>query len=115
MAKIFGKNRDVDFAPDNLMSFGKSFSRMGGQPLDESEVWYDLAKLQEFAASEAAYVGMKVVYVDEEASKVFNYPLHLGITEAGTAFSGTIKSSIGLGCMLRQGFGKRTHMTEEER
>ena len=41
----------------------------------------------------------------EEASKVFNYPLHLGITEAGTAFSGTIKSSIGLGCMLRQGFG----------
>lgn len=41
----------------------------------------------------------------EEASKTFKYPLHLGITEAGTAFSGTIKSSIGLGCMLRQGFG----------
>mgnify|MGYP002868446215 CR=1 FL=1 len=41
----------------------------------------------------------------EEASKTFNYPLHLGITEAGTAFSGAIKSSIGLGCMLRQGFG----------
>ena len=29
----------------------------------------------------------------EEASKAFDYPLHLGITEAGTAFSGTIKSS----------------------
>ncbi len=41
----------------------------------------------------------------EEASKTFKYPLHLGITEAGTAFSGTIKSSIGLGVMLRQGFG----------
>ena len=41
----------------------------------------------------------------EEASKVFNYPLHLGITEAGTAFSGTIKSSIGLGVLLRQGIG----------
>ena len=41
----------------------------------------------------------------EEASKTFRYPLHLGITEAGTAFSGTIKSSIGLGVMLRQGFG----------
>lgn len=41
----------------------------------------------------------------EEASKAFKYPLHLGITEAGTAFSGTIKSSIGLGVMLRQGFG----------
>lgn len=41
----------------------------------------------------------------EEASKTFNYPLHLGITEAGTAFSGTIKSSIGLGYLLRQGIG----------
>ena len=41
----------------------------------------------------------------EEASKEFNYPLHLGITEAGTAFSGTIKSSIGLGVLLRQGIG----------
>ena len=41
----------------------------------------------------------------EEASKAFDYPLHLGITEAGTAFSGTIKSSIGLGYLLRKGIG----------
>lgn len=41
----------------------------------------------------------------EEASKQFKYPLHLGITEAGTEFSGTIKSSIGLGYLLRQGIG----------
>ena len=41
----------------------------------------------------------------EEASKQFDCPLHLGITEAGTEFSGTIKSSIGLGILLRQGIG----------
>lgn len=41
----------------------------------------------------------------EMASNTFNYPLHLGITEAGTEFSGTIKSSIGLGVLLRQGIG----------
>lgn len=41
----------------------------------------------------------------EEAAKVFNCPLHLGITESGTEFSGTIKSSIGLGYMLRNGIG----------
>ena len=41
----------------------------------------------------------------EMASKEFNCPLHLGITEAGTEFSGTVKSSIGLGVMLRQGIG----------
>lgn len=34
-----------------------------------------------------------------------NYPLHLGITESGTQFSGTIKSSIGLGILLSQGIG----------
>ncbi len=41
----------------------------------------------------------------EKASESFNYPLHIGITEAGTAFSGTIKSSIGLGVLLREGIG----------
>ena len=41
----------------------------------------------------------------EKASKVFKYPLHLGITESGTEFGGTIKSSIGLGVLLRQGIG----------
>ena len=41
----------------------------------------------------------------EKAANTFKYPLHLGITEAGTAFSGTIKSSIGLGVMLREGIG----------
>lgn len=41
----------------------------------------------------------------EEAAKEFSCPLHLGITEAGTEFSGTVKSSIGLGILLRQGIG----------
>lgn len=34
-----------------------------------------------------------------------DYPLHVGITEAGTLFSGNIKSSIGLGLILHQGIG----------
>ena len=33
------------------------------------------------------------------------YPLHVGITESGTVFSGNIKSSIGLGIILSQGIG----------
>jgi (E)-4-hydroxy-3-methylbut-2-enyl-diphosphate synthase len=39
------------------------------------------------------------------AAKTFPYPLHLGITEAGTNFSGTISSSIGLGILLNEGIG----------
>ena len=38
-------------------------------------------------------------------SKVCNYPLHLGITEAGSYMSGSIKSSIGLGALLMDGIG----------
>ena len=33
------------------------------------------------------------------------YPLHVGITESGTVFSGNIKSSVGLGIILSQGIG----------
>jgi (E)-4-hydroxy-3-methylbut-2-enyl-diphosphate synthase len=48
------------------------------------------------------------------AQKV-NYPLHLGVTEAGTPFGGTIKSSIGLGILLHEGIGDtiRVSLTAE--
>lgn len=38
-------------------------------------------------------------------SSVCDYPLHLGITEAGTVFRGSIKSSIALGILLEEGIG----------
>jgi (E)-4-hydroxy-3-methylbut-2-enyl-diphosphate synthase len=38
-------------------------------------------------------------------SQQVEYPLHIGITEAGTIFSGTIKSSVGLGILLYDGIG----------
>jgi (E)-4-hydroxy-3-methylbut-2-enyl-diphosphate synthase len=40
-----------------------------------------------------------------QLSKVMDYPLHLGITEAGSFVSGSIKSSIGLGSLLMDGIG----------
>lgn len=40
-----------------------------------------------------------------QAASAFRYPLHLGITEAGTLFSGTVKSSAGLGALLSMGLG----------
>lgn len=38
-------------------------------------------------------------------SKQYNYPLHLGITEAGTLYNGTVKSAIGIGALLSRGIG----------
>nr|WP_141131288.1 flavodoxin-dependent (E)-4-hydroxy-3-methylbut-2-enyl-diphosphate synthase [Anaerovirgula multivorans] len=40
-----------------------------------------------------------------EMSNKVDYPLHLGITEAGTIWAGTIKSSIGIGALLLDGIG----------
>jgi (E)-4-hydroxy-3-methylbut-2-enyl-diphosphate synthase len=40
-----------------------------------------------------------------QLSKVMDYPLHLGITEAGSFVSGSVKSSIGLGTLLLDGIG----------
>ena len=40
-----------------------------------------------------------------QLSKVTDYPLHLGITEAGTFLPGSIKSSIGFGSLLMSGIG----------
>jgi len=41
----------------------------------------------------------------EQLSKITDYPLHLGITEAGSFLPGSIKSSIGLGSLLMNGIG----------
>ena len=38
-------------------------------------------------------------------AKQIDYPLHVGITEAGTVYSGNIKSAVGLGIILHQGIG----------
>lgn len=63
-------------------------------------------------------LGFKDIIVSMKASNVplctkayelfaqqYDYPLHVGITEAGTLYSGTIKSAAGLGAILSQGIG----------
>ncbi len=48
---------------------------------------------------------MMCVHAHELIADQTDYPLHVGITEAGTLISGNIKSSIGLGIILYQGIG----------
>lgn len=38
-------------------------------------------------------------------SQEVSYPLHIGVTEAGTAYQGTVKSAVGIGALLAQGIG----------
>ncbi|MEC9005768.1 MAG: flavodoxin-dependent (E)-4-hydroxy-3-methylbut-2-enyl-diphosphate synthase [Nitrospirota bacterium] len=67
------------------------------------------------AIEDAGFTKMKVslkasdVHMAVDAYWLFShqsdYPLHIGITEAGTAMTGAVKSSIGLGWLLSQGIG----------
>lgn len=60
---------------------------------------------QEIKVSLKASDVMKTVAAYRLLSQQVEYPLHIGITEAGTIFSGTIKSSVGLGILLADGIG----------
>ena len=67
------------------------------------------------ALEDVGFTNMKVslkasdVHMAVDAYYLFsqqsNYPLHIGITEAGTAMTGAVKSSIGLGWLLSNGIG----------
>lgn len=48
---------------------------------------------------------MLTIKAYELASKTFPYPLHVGVTEAGTALGGTVKSALGIGTLLYEGIG----------
>ena len=39
------------------------------------------------------------------AKERFSYPLHLGVTETGTSWNGTIQSAVGIGTLLNEGIG----------
>lgn len=49
------------------------------------------------------------------AAERFDYPLHLGVTETGTAFNGTVRSAVGIGTLLCEGIGNtiRVSLTDE--
>jgi (E)-4-hydroxy-3-methylbut-2-enyl-diphosphate synthase len=64
------------------------------------ELGYDQIKIS-LKASDV----MKTVTAYRLLAAAVDYPLHIGITEAGTTFSGTVKSSVGLGILLADGIG----------
>ncbi|MDV2581000.1 flavodoxin-dependent (E)-4-hydroxy-3-methylbut-2-enyl-diphosphate synthase [Alkalibacillus haloalkaliphilus] len=47
----------------------------------------------------------------EKAAEHISYPIHLGITESGTLFAGTVKSAAGLGVILSKGIGSTVRIS----
>lgn len=52
----------------------------------------------------SSHVG-QMVESYRKISNIVDYPLHLGVTEAGTVWRGTIKSAVGIGTLLMEGIG----------
>lgn len=105
MAKLYN-----DFQPANLMSFAKSFARLNGQPLDKSEIWYSLAEAQEYAATEAAYVGQILSVIDSGKNSVVFYGIqdtNGTLKEVGsTPLGDNLSVEIVDGAIQLKGFGK---------
>lgn len=78
--------------------------------LHHIKILEDLDFYDIIVSMKASDVGL-AVEAYEKASEAFDYPLHLGITESGTLFSGTIKSSAGLGILLQKGIGNTVRIS----
>ena len=59
MSKLYGEILSKD-----LLTLDKSFARANGQPLDASEVYYSLEAAQAYAATAQAYIGQKIVVIE---------------------------------------------------
>ena len=97
----------------NAGSLEKELLQRHGHPSAEAMVESALGHIRiledlnyrEIKVSLKASDVMKTVAAYRLFSEQSDYPLHIGITEAGTLFSGTIKSSVGLGILLADGIG----------
>lgn len=87
-------NDDGGVSIDNMMEAANRHVRI----LEEMD-FHDIAL--SFKCSDVS----QTIDAYRRASELFPYPLHLGVTEAGTFFSSSIKSAIAIGSLLHDGIG----------
>ncbi len=94
---------------ESKISSGMTREKALAESLVEAAL-YQAELLEEFGFRDIK-VSLKASSVTStvEACRIFaqrtDYPLHLGVTEAGTAFRGTVKSAVGIGSLLLDGIG----------
>lgn len=87
-----------------LARYGRTSTAMVESALEHIAIFEKLNFHDIVVSLKATDIDLTVRAYEELAAKV-NYPLHLGITEAGTKWFGTIKSAAGLGALLSRGLG----------
>ncbi len=93
-------DRELDARDDLTLAQKMSMSAVGFVRHFESRGFEDVV-----LSAKAHDVGVTVEAYRSLSAELPHVPLHLGITEAGTAFQGTIKSAVGLGILLSEGIG----------
>ena len=87
----------------------KKYGSPTPQALAESSIkWIRFFEAMEFFDIKVSLKSsdcLSTIQAYQLAAHASHYPLHIGITEAGTPFTGTIKSCIGLGILLFEGIG----------
>jgi len=88
-----------------LVKYGKPTA----EALVESALWeaslFEEHGFRDFKISVKHHDPVVMVRAYEMLAEACEYPLHLGVTEAGPAFQGTIKSAVAFGALLSKGIG----------
>jgi len=87
-----------------LEKYGRTATGMVESALEHIAIFEKLNFHDIVVSLKATDIDLTVQAYEELSSRV-NYPLHLGITESGTKWFGTIKSAAGLGALLSRGLG----------
>ncbi len=87
----------------------KKYGGTTPEALVESALWeaslFEEHDFRDFKISVKHHDPVVMVEAYRQLSEQCDYPLHLGVTEAGPAFQGTIKSSVAFGALLAEGIG----------
>ncbi|MCD6434235.1 MAG: flavodoxin-dependent (E)-4-hydroxy-3-methylbut-2-enyl-diphosphate synthase, partial [Candidatus Diapherotrites archaeon] len=89
---------------DLLQKYGNTVEALVESALRNVKILEEF-DFQDIVISAKASDVIKTIRTYEKISEKTDYPLHLGVTEAGTKFSGTVKSAIGIGALLAEGIG----------
>ncbi len=87
----------------------KKYGKASPEALVESALWeaglFEEHGFRDFKISVKHHDPVVMVRAYELLSERCDYPLHLGVTEAGPAFQGTVKSAVAFGALLSKGIG----------
>ncbi|HHW70181.1 MAG TPA: flavodoxin-dependent (E)-4-hydroxy-3-methylbut-2-enyl-diphosphate synthase [Clostridiales bacterium] len=89
---------------DIFQKYGNTPKALGESALEHVRILESLG-YEEIVISLKSSDVLKTIEAYKYIAKRVDYPLHIGITEAGTLFEGTIKSAIGIGYLLTEGIG----------